>query len=85
MVFEAGGEPGQLIGVEIVEATPHSLIGVPESRGAAAARGAAPTRSAGRSGENPRSAVKWKPRPADEGSWRGDGRDPAADPLRVIG
>jgi len=76
MVFTEGHEPGRLLEIDIVEATPHSLIGAIPSAGA--------TRTPGPAGENAASAVKWAPRPADEDGWRGARPDAPSDPLRVI-
>ena len=77
MIFTAGVDPGTLLEVEIVEATPHSLIGSPPAVAGAA-------RTPGKTAEIGASAVKWAPRPADEDRWRGSRPEAPSDPLRVI-
>ncbi len=82
-VFTAGVEPGAMVDVDVVEATPHSLIGAP--LGAAAAVRDEAAEAPGESSEIAGGRVKWAPRPADETGWRGGRPDTPNDPLRVIG
>ena len=77
MVFAGGADPGDLLEVELVEATPHSLIGVPVGLAQAPETGDPAS-------ESRASAVKLRVRVADERERRGEPQ-PAADPLRVIG
>lgn len=75
-VFERGAEPGDLLEVEIVEATPHSLIGSPTAL-------ADRPRTSGEAGETSPQAVKLRAWTAEEQERRGDPQ-PVGDPLRVI-